>query len=689
MSGKLWPASWLWDQLLWVILILSLFDSVQFDLEWLVLLAAAGLLIMLAMMAVLSMAGRPRISGLLSRTMMQGKTLKKRLSMGFRVLAILPLLTALPMLAVISSMKVRDSQVPQIERLAVSLAESVPQLVEGRVSGIEALAGHISAAGSPSPAVLSATLLRHHRSSREFASLWIAERNGDVVAASAINNGRVSPWEGPAAGVAMMNSFKRAVMNGGLYISPVTKGAASEGESMMFVSAPISLNGVPNWGFVQGLLSVSNLAGALVNQGSPDSVAAIITDESHRVILQSPGLAIPQFGEISGHPLKAAADLVQPGQDFVFSGIVNNDGNNAKYIAVSQPMSNGWQVYATATQASANITLLLFFAVGLVWTLLSLMMANRLSPLYGEVVAQPLQKLEESLENFDAARTVTIMPPAPKDTPREIRQAFARVRESMQHSRQQYRNMLKVVNEGIELRQQLGKVNGSNGAIAAAEETGSEDFPDHEQTDIADHIAQEMRLSAEQVRDKGGEPTTGKTDPVTGLATLPVFEVFFGEAWALSMSDSRPVGVLLVRVAETDDGTLKRIGRELTKTASRTLDLVARIAQWEYGLVLPDTDLNGGLAVAERLAEILRDVEVQISFGVASIVPNEKGNAKSFLDISRRAVAAAQQEGDRKIAFVSDRGKLMLHQIAAKEPAQAPEKDPYLIEWEDNEEASA
>ena len=651
-------------------------------------LAVAGLLIMVAMLAVMSMVNRPKYAALVTRTLMKGSTLNSRLSVGFRLLAIVPVLTVLPLLAVISSISVRDSQMPQVERLASSIAESVPQLIESRVSGLEALAGHISAAGSSSPSELSESLLRHHRSSREFASLWVAERDGDVVAASAVKSGRVSPWAGPAAGVSMMSSFKRAVMDGGVYISPVKKGAAAEKSSMMFVSAPISLNGIPNWGFVQGLLNVTEVTGALVSQGSTESVAAIITDQKNRVILMSPGLSLPLFGEISGHPLMAAAAKVRPGQDFVFSGMVNNDGSKANYIAVNQPMSNGWQVYATATQASADVTVLVFFALGLMWTLLALLLARRLAPLYGEVVAEPLQQLEESLESFDAARTVTIMAPAPEDAPHEIRRTFARVRESMQNSREAYRNMLKVVNEGNELRQKLRKVSSTFSQKSGVPGSGGSDDPEiHDQTIIAEHIAREPDLDAQKLQ--SGEPTSGKTDDVTGLATLPVFEGFFGEAWMLSMTDSRPIVVLILRTSETEDEKLIEIGQRLGKTAGRTLDLVARIAAWDFGLVLPDTDLQGGISVADRLIKALQDLELHISIGVASIVPNENGNAKSFLEICRRAVAAATEEGAGKIAFVSDEGKLMLHQPVVEENKPEPEDDPYLIEWEESEEANA
>jgi len=679
---------------------LSFADFVQFGLGWPVWFAAAGVLGMLLMLVMIPLARRPQASGLLARTLMKGATLHGRLLSGFRLVAAVPILMLLPLLAVISTSTVRDAQLPQVERLAASIEASVPQLVQSRITGIESLAGHMTSAGHSEEFMLRESLMRHHISNLEFASLWVARRSGDVVAASAVRNGLVEQWAGPAAGVAMMDSFKRAVIEGGLYVSPVRKGAAADGAPMMFVSAPVSLDGDPQWGFVQGLLNLQNVTAGLVNQGSIDSVSAVITDQRNRVILASPGLVLTPFGDLSAHPLMASAATVPTGKAYSFSGIVNNDGKAAQYVAVNKKLDNGWQVFATATQAKAGMTVLIYMALGLIWALLALLLARGIAPLYGEVVAQPLQKLEESLEVFDAARTVTIMPPAPNDAPQEIRQAYARVRESMQNSRDAYRNMLKVVNEGNELRKKLRTVSGSvsqkiravssekvkkdsGKKLGAVSENSLEAVSSNDQTIIAEQTADGLKLEATQNISKSGASSAGGHDSVTGLPGQKVFEGFFGEAWTLGAADSRPISAIVVRIDETDNEKLRHVADKLKTTAARTLDLVARTAEWDFGLVLPDTDLEGALSVANRLHEALQEQEVAFSFGVASIVPNNNGNAQSFLDVCQRAVAAARQKGDGQIAFVSEQGKLKLHMV----PDKKSKFD--MIDWETGEEASA
>jgi GGDEF domain-containing protein len=652
------------------LLILPFFDFIQFGLGWPVWLAAAGVLVMLLLLVAILRARRPQASGLLVRTLMRESTLHGRLLFGFRLVAAVPILTLLPLLAVISTTTVRDAQLPQIERLAASIATSVPRLVEGRVSGIDSLAGHIMAAGHADELALSEALLRHQAANQEFASLWVARSNGDVVAASAIKAGKAALWAGPVAGLAMMDSFKRAVLADELYVSPVKKGAAADEAPMVFVSAPIILNGDAHWGFIQGLLNLQLVANGLVTQGTIDSVSAIITDQRNRVILASPGLALSPFSDLSGHPLMTAAATVATGKKYNFSGIVNNDGDAANYVAVSRPLDNGWHVFAAATQAKADITVLVYMVLGLIWALLALMLARGIAPIYGEVVAQPLQKLEESLEIFDAARTITIIPPAPNDAPQEIRQTYARVRESMQNSRDAYRNMLKVVKEGTELRKELGKIR----------EYGNDETGKFEQPVAVELPSGPPDLELAQEVSSPQESWLGRLDSVTELAGREVFEGFFGEAWMLGVTDSRPISLVLLRINKTDEHLLKLIAQKLKTTAGRTLDLAARISEWEFGLVLPDTDLNGTLAVVNRMRGDLQSEiseQVEINYGAASIVPNANGNAKSFLDMCQRALLAAHQKGDGQVVFINEKGKLAL----------LPRDD--LINWDPGEEASA
>lgn len=629
---------------------LFLLELAQFGVGWQVWLAVVSVLAWFVVLAVVAVLRRPQSSALLSRTLMNGSTLHSRLLVGFRLVAVAPVLTLLPLLAIISTATVQDTQLPQIEQLSSSIAASVPGLIQGRVSGVDALAGHISAAGNVDERALRDALLRHHSSSPEFASLWIARPTGDIVVATVLRDGQVETWSGPVAGVAMMDSFKRAVIAGKVYVAPVEKGAAAEAAPMVFVSAPVALDGDTRWGFVQGLMNLRTAIGGLVDQGTADGVAAIIVDQRNRVVLSSPGLALGTFTDLSGHALLSVADSEPAGTAFGFSGVLNADAETERYVAVGRSLDNGWRVFVAATQASADLTLLIYMTLGLIWALLAVTLARGLAPLYGRDVSRPLQKLDDSLDAFDAERTISIIPPPPTDAPREIRQTYARVRESMRSSRDAYRNMIKAVGEGVELRKALRDVGVEDANGVAAVTTSKPGSPDASPADES--------------------PTpdatwVGRLDSVTELSGVDVFEGFFGEAWSLGVTDSRPMAVVLLRIGATGDQALKLLAQKLKGEVGRTLDLVARIGAWDFGIILPDTDLNGALAVAEKMRDSLQgDLAGQpltVSFGASSIVPNANGNAQSFLGMCHRALTAASKEGDGHIAFVGNNGKLGLH----------------------------
>jgi len=202
---------------------------------------------------------------------------------------------------------------------------------------------------------------------------------------------------------------------------------------------------------------------------------------------------------------------------------------------------------------------------------------------------------------------------------------------------------------------------------------------------------------------------------VTELSGLEAFNGFFGEAWTFGISDNRPMSILLARLGETDEQTLKLIAQKIKTAVGRSLDLAARIDEWEFGLILPDTDLDGALAVAGRLRDVMQDeksVPAELCYSVVSIVPNANGNAKSFLEMCHRALAGAHLKGDGQIVYVNDQGKLTLYSqadvaVAASIDADAtvvsdPDSNPdtdatvvastsdytNIINWDAEEEAS-
>ena len=97
---------------------------------------------------------------------------------------------------------------------------------------------------------------------------------------------------------------------------------------------------------------------------------------------------------------------------------------------------------------------------------------------------------------------------------------------------------------------------------------------------------------------------------------------------------------------------------DLVRAYGRDVDIAGRLGGEEFALLLPDADVDGAAAGAERLCRSLaqlriwlgeaREVSVTASFGVA-----ELGAGQSFNELLRAADTAlyrAKEEGKNRVA---------------------------------------
>jgi diguanylate cyclase (GGDEF)-like protein len=447
-----------------------------------------------------------------------------------------------------------------------------------------------------------------------------------------------------------MESFQPAVEHGALYVSPVFEGTAPAYDPMIVISAPVLGNENAPKGFLQAQLNVGALVGGIVDASSSTGIQTVIVNAANRVVLASPGLSFWQFQNLADHPLSEPAG----GSGGVgFAGIIEVTGESGSYVAVEQPAGNGWRVFAIASRSGVVGLVLMHLGLALLWVPVVLLMARGLAGLYGSAVAKPLKQLDESLDIFDVGRTVSLVPPAPDGSSVEILKVYDAVRGLMRKSRDAYGNMLRAVKEGAELRQEL------ENAVS-----------DQENSVDADISAEEMMISdlpESDVATVDPEATyVGRLDWVTALAGQELFEEFLTQAWALGVTDGRPVSLLLFGVNTGDQVTMKSVGKMISDSASRVLDMVARTEAEQFSLLLPDTDLNGARAVAKRTlkrvqSEIAADATAQalrINVGAVSIVPDADSDPRAFTHLAARVLRAAQNKGDGKIAYISSTDKV-------------------------------
>lgn len=157
-------------------------------------------------------------------------------------------------------------------------------------------------------------------------------------------------------------------------------------------------------------------------------------------------------------------------------------------------------------------------------------------------------------------------------------------------------------------------------------------------------------------------------DSATGLPTRALFENKLVEMMGRARARKKPMGLVVVvvdRLREVNDSLGRKAGdamlaevaqrlRKCLRGSKRKGDddrtFVARLATYEFGIILDDTDAAGAAAVAKRLAEALdrrlefdgQSVSVGARFGVATYPDHgiDAGGLMSSADIAASNAAA-------------------------------------------------
>jgi diguanylate cyclase (GGDEF)-like protein len=167
-----------------------------------------------------------------------------------------------------------------------------------------------------------------------------------------------------------------------------------------------------------------------------------------------------------------------------------------------------------------------------------------------------------------------------------------------------------------------------------------------------------------------------RVDALTSICNRREFDLRLMSEWSRGARTGQPLALLMIDVDKfkqyndhyghlRGDECLIKVARILSVCTQRTSDLIARYGGEEFVALLPDSDLEGALTVAEDCLEALADAEiahansdvapyVTVSIGVAAMLPIHEKSSTMLIEQADVALYQAKQGGRNRICSFND-----------------------------------
>ena len=159
-------------------------------------------------------------------------------------------------------------------------------------------------------------------------------------------------------------------------------------------------------------------------------------------------------------------------------------------------------------------------------------------------------------------------------------------------------------------------------------------------------------------------------DALTGLCNRRAIDDVFERLWRESMREQSPISALFMDIDhfkivndtyghDTGDHVLQAVASAIQSQLNRPLDLCCRWGGEEFVAVLPRTDEQGALKIANDIMSAIHALKVTvgdtmidqitISIGIASVTVNADNVRDDLIDMADKAMFKAKLEGRNRI----------------------------------------
>lgn len=152
-------------------------------------------------------------------------------------------------------------------------------------------------------------------------------------------------------------------------------------------------------------------------------------------------------------------------------------------------------------------------------------------------------------------------------------------------------------------------------------------------------------------------------DSLTQLANRRQFDRYITQEWLRLKREKQPIALLLCDIDhfkqyndtyghQAGDDCLRQVAEAITSVIKRPADLAARYGGEEFAIILPNTNLEGAIEVAEQLQAAInrlhihnKDVYLTLSIGIACMLPSLHSASDRLITMADQVLYQAKTEG--------------------------------------------
>lgn len=162
-------------------------------------------------------------------------------------------------------------------------------------------------------------------------------------------------------------------------------------------------------------------------------------------------------------------------------------------------------------------------------------------------------------------------------------------------------------------------------------------------------------------------------DGLTQVFNRRKFDEYFAQEWCRALREKQPLSLIMCDVDYfklyndtyghlRGDDCLRAVAKGISVSVKRPGDLVARYGGEEFAVILPNTELEGAVHIAETIRKEIHKIQiphvksqisenVSLSLGVASVVPTQELSPETLIKTADEALYQAKKQGrDRFVA---------------------------------------